>query len=107
MAKAKLYEVYDLVTGELLATGSERKCAMELGVGNSAIGEIARGKYKSSRFRVVDATPPGEEHPKPKRDPEIDGSMRAAANRWEEFCAPIRRQYGIPVYKAPKKEESK
>ena len=106
MPKAKHYEVYDLVTGELLAEGSERKCSMELGIGNSAIGEIARGRYKSSRFRVVDATPPGEEHPKPKRDPEIDGSMRAAANRWEEFCEPIRKKYGIPVYR-PGKENNK
>lgn len=105
MPKAKHYEVYDLVTGELLATGSERRCAMTLGVGNSAIGEVARGKYKSSRFRVVCKAE--EEKPAPKKEQQPYSDMVIAARKWDAFCEPIRKKYGIPVYKAPKKEDGK
>ena len=101
MPKAKHYEVYDLVTGELLTKGSERKCAVELGVGNSAIGEIARGKYKSSRFRVV-CKSAEEEKPPMKKEQQPYSDMVIAARKWDAFCEPIRKKYGIPVYRPGK-----
>lgn len=108
MPKAKLYEVYDLATGNLLATGTSKECSESLGISCHAICDIAREKYNSRKFRVVDITPPPKEPKvKKKTHPGYDGELRAAANRWEAFCAPIRKKYGIPVYKAPKKEGGK
>jgi hypothetical protein len=103
MSKAKHYEVRDLATDELLATGTAVHCAEVVGASKYAIVDIAHGKYKSRRFRIVEIAPPVEApKPKQKKRSEFDGGMRAAANRWEEFCAPIRRKYGIPVHQPEK-----
>lgn len=104
MPRPRQYEVYDLATDKLLVKGTERHCAAVLKVGGSAIGSIARGKYKSTRFRVVDISPPELVR---RRAPDPDSGLKVAAKNWDAFCEPIRKKYGIPVHKAPVKEDDK
>lgn len=89
----KLYKVYDIATSELLAEGTAKHCANEVGSNVNAIRDIARGKYQSRRFVVVDITPadtPDEQQYDPN-------GLKAAALKWDAFCDPIRKKYGIPV----------
>ena len=100
MSKPKTYEVHDILTGELLVKGTAAQCAAELGVIPDTVRAIARGKHNSTKWIVEDL---GKDGP----DKVFDGntSLKRAAEEWEQFCRPIRREFGIPVYKAPVKED--
>lgn len=99
MAQLKQFEVYDLATGELLAKGSARHCSEVLHVGGDSIRAVANGNYRSRKYEIKDVTPTGAEESK------NDHNLVSAAKRWDAFCEPIRKKYGIPVYKAPAKDE--
>ena len=95
MAKPKRYEVYDLVKGNLLVDGTAMYCAEVLGLTADAIRSMANGKYSSRKYDVKEIKPSGAEA---KADTTgIDHSLVSAAKRWDAFCEPIRKKYGIPV----------
>ena len=72
-------------------------CGDAIGVSDSAIQRAERkGSLCQSIYRVVRRK---DEH----RETE-DKSIKEAVKSWDEFCEPIRKKYGIPVYKPPKKE---
>lgn len=92
MAQPKKYEVYDKITGVLLAEGTARYCSEVLHVGGDTIRAIAKGKYNSQRFLVEE-----QKQDLPDEEFEGDTSLKDAAMRWDAFCEPIRKKYGIPV----------
>lgn len=94
----KRFRVYDITTNELLAEGTARYCANEVGSNVNAIRDIARGKYQSRKYVVVDATPADT----PDEQPYDPNGLKAAAMKWDAFCDPIRRKYGIPVRRMKK-----
>jgi len=91
MAKPKQYEVYDKITGKLLAVGTARYCSEVLDVDCDTIRAIARGA-NSYKF-VVEA----QEQDGPDKVFEGNTSLREAANAWDKFREPICRKYGIPT----------
>lgn len=95
MASPKLYEVYDKITGKLLVEGTARYCSEVLHVGGDAIRAIARGKYNSQKFVVIEQEQEQEQE-QPEKDLSPNGT-KAAAKAWDTFCEPIRKKYGIPV----------
>lgn len=90
MSAPKQYKVYNKITGALLAKGTARQCAEVLRVGGDTIRAIARGKYGSSLYLV-------EEQENKYQDLNVKWDKVAAAKRWDAFCEPIRKMYGIPV----------
>ena len=97
--RAKIYEVRDAQTDELLAAGSAIECARELGIHPDTVRYNALGRAKSKRYSISEvsegpALPPSFVAPRA-----VDKHDLAA--QWDAFCEPIRKKYGIPVYKAP------
>lgn len=92
----KHYTVYDIVTGDLLASGTAAECARRIGVHAETIRKNARGVIKSQLYEVVE-DPTQEE--KQKRD-----DMLIAAMKWDAFCEPIRKRYGIKVHGQEKED---
>lgn len=93
MAKPKRYTVRDITTGKILATGTATECGEALGMTNKTVYALGRGDFTSKNYIVTENSP----------EKEFDTDMREAANKWEAFAGPLRRKYGIPVYK-PKRE---
>lgn len=87
MAQPKQYKVYSMATGDLLAEGTARQCAEVLRAPSDTIRAIAR--RKSSYKYVVEQ----------KEQEETNGgsSLVSAAKKWDAFCDPTRKKYGIPV----------
>ena len=104
MAKPKRYEVYDLVKGNLLVEGTAMRCADALGLTADSIRSMANGKYSSRKYDVREIKPPGAEEKAETTG--IDHGLVSAAKQWDAFCEPIRKKYGIPVYR-PGKENNK
>lgn len=92
MSTPKQYKVYSMSTGDLLAEGTARQCAERLRVPSDTIRAIGRGAYTSYVYLV-------EEQEQEKQYQELNGNsaLIAAAKKWDAFCEPIRKKYGIPV----------
>ena len=89
MSCAKVYEVYDAETDKLLGAGIARELEEKLGLDQHMIRAIGRGSQVSTKYRVVKVS---ADNPKLETSSNLD-----AAKRWDAFCEPIRRKYGIPV----------
>ena len=89
----KRYAVYDKETGELVTKGTARSCSEATGLTVDAIYQNAAGSANHSQYVVEELY-----------DECVCDSIEAAARAWDKFCEPIRKKYGIPVYKAPAKE---
>lgn len=87
MAQPKQYKVYDKITGALLAEGTARQCAEALRAPSDTIRAIAR--RKSSYKYVVEQ--------QEQEETNCDLGLVSAAKKWDAFCEPIRKRYGIPV----------
>lgn len=90
------YEVRDIVTDKVIATGSARECSAATGLHPDSVRRLSMGEYNSRKYtvrRVVDKREiyDCEKVPVP-----------SLAASWDAFCEPIRRKYGIPVYKPDK-----
>jgi hypothetical protein len=91
MGYAKVYEVYDAVTGEFLDMGTAAELEERIGIDQVTIRAVGRGAQNCPRYKINQFGVDGQK---------IEtSSMLEAAKRWDEFCEPIRRKYGIPVYK--------
>ncbi len=87
MSAPKQYKVYSISTGDLLAEGTARQCAEKLRSPSDTIRAIARGA--TSRIYLV------EEQKQQRQERNVDPNIVAAAERWDAFCEPIRKRYGI------------
>ena len=97
MAKPRQYEVHDAATGKLLAVGTAAYCAKVVGISSDLVRSMARGAQNSRKYMSIDITEDEE------KGEAACAHILAAAKAWDAFCEPIRKKYGIPVYKAPEK----
>lgn len=86
------YRVYDRSSGKLLAQGSTRECAEQLGMKQSGFQSAVDrmrdgviGKFVIEEFGG----------PQDTEQDRID-----LAEQWDRFCEPLRKKYGVKVYKA-------
>ena len=98
MAKPKHYTVHDIVTGELLASGTVTECAQRIGVHKDTIRKNASGEMKSLRYEVVED--PTQEQKQKRED------MLIAARNWDAFREQFIKKYGIKVH-GPETENEK
>lgn len=89
------YRIQDAHTGEVLAEGYAEDCARKVGCNISTI--------RHSRFQDPDHVGPKQRFLVKVLD-EFDkdgwamsGEQINAAKRWDEFCEPLRKKYGIEV----------
>lgn len=88
-----IFRVYDRETGELVAEGTSNDCGEQLGLRRETIraaydGTVG-GTYKGYRIEKVVIN--------------TDEYNKTAIMNWDAFCEPLRKEFGIPVYR-PKKE---
>jgi hypothetical protein len=88
MSAPKQYKVYSKITGALLAEGTARHCSEVLCAPSDTIRAIARGKQGSYKYLVEQQE---------QEETNCDSGFVSAAKRWDAFCEPIRKRYGIPV----------
>lgn len=93
------YKVYSNITDEFLFEGTAEECAEFCGLSLSWFKEVANdiGVCCRGRYRVKEVYGEAEE-----KLPQKNDSMKAAAKAWDEFCEPIRKKFGIPVYRPGK-----
>ena len=97
MAQAVYYKIFDRYTGELLAEGTARQCADELGITQSAFRSRAERSKNNGQRRSWDVEVSGQVS--------RDEQNREAIKNWDAFCAPLRKKYGIPIWREAPKEE--
>ena len=94
------FELYDIETGELVFAGTDAECSAFAGASiSSAISKAYRNTRNATyhNYRIVDVTPPELAGDKPL----VNGTAEAI-RKWDEFCEPIRAEFGIPVYRPGK-----
>lgn len=83
----KFFRVYDTETGELVVEGTSRECSQALGVADettrNSYHNTINGTYKGFRIEAI-----SEDEAR---------SDAEAIMKWDAFCEPIRKKYGIPV----------
>ena len=88
--------------GRILCQGTATDCCEYLKICKSVFYDKAesgkkenyRGKY---RIMLVEAP----------TDKEIDNEYERLCKQWDDFVAPIREKYGVPVYKKEKKHDKR
>lgn len=95
MAALKCFEVFHKVTDDLLFKGTARECAEQFNVSVDAIRRAANyGSLIQCKYKVA------ESYESSDNDDGSCNELSRAAKKWDDFCEPIRKKYGIPVYKA-------
>ena len=101
MPKApRVYELYNPVTDEMVFRGTASECIEfcdgSIGGFYGCVGN-GNGPYHGYRVEEIPAS----------NEKDVFGckEMAKAARKWDEFCEPIRIEFGIPVYR-PGKETS-
>jgi hypothetical protein len=94
----KHFKVYDAGTGKIVVSGTAQKCREKLGVTDRLFRAAATRGHRicNGKYVVVDCGNPGE-------TTQNDQYMEAIES-WDRFVEPLRKLYGIPVYKAPKED---
>ena len=96
--KLRTFRVYD-ADFNLLAEGEARHCAETLGMNTR---QIYRGSERYERCGALFLGYYIESAGGPSEETEIDSTMQEAIKQWDDFVEPIRRKYGIKVYKPGK-----
>ena len=91
--RAKIYEVRDLQTDQLIVSGTAKACAEKIGMHPDSIRQIAVGYFNSKKYRVSEL-PPDPEPIKPVKPSQKD----LLTAKWDAFCDPIRKGFGIQVH---------
>ena len=91
------FEVYDIETGDLIASGTQDECGAAIGVSGRTLQQnaslYATGEYTKYRIERNDAPS------KPT------SAYLSAIKAWDDFCEPIRKRYGIPIRPLEVKEK--
>ena len=92
---AKKFRVYNNITGKLVAEGSAKECCAIIGCSSSNFYYAAANNKTvcGGRWRVT------EESIAPPKKVGAASDFEAILN-WDKFVEPLRKKYGIPVYKA-------
>lgn len=89
----KLFQVYNKKTGCMVVEGGAKKCCEWLGVGDTTFRDAAkRGGTCRGVYQIIDCSDESEE--KQLRERGMD-----FVKSWDALCEPLRKKYGIPVYK--------
>lgn len=104
MIQVKRYKVFDVKTGDFIVEGTARECAAVVGMTPSGFRQAHVVSAGNGHKRLLIIEQNQDEAPEELVD---NSEMRDAAKEWDAFCEPIRKKYGIPVYKAPAKEGGK
>ena len=91
--RAKIYEVRDLQTDQLIVSGTAKVCAEKIGMHPDSVRQIAVGYFNSKKYRVSEL-PPDPEPVKPAKPSQKD----LLAAQWDAVCDPIRKRFGIQVH---------
>ena len=93
VGKIMMFSVSDVYTQEIVFTGTAKQCREHFGVADTTFREAASKGSLMRRRYVVDQV----------NAEEMDNSETVpngeAARKLDEFCAPIREKYGIPVHR--------
>lgn len=94
----KQFKIYSDKTGKLLFEGTAKECSKKYKVKERVLRAAAsRGlRMCQGKYRAVDCS-------------DLAETVTAYDNRdliesWDRLCEPLRKKYGIPVYKAPKED---
>lgn len=91
--RAKVYEVRDLVTDQLIITGTCKECAEKIGMHRDSVRQIAVGGWANKKYKII------ELEPALKTDKKVQVKKNISpAARWDEFCDPIRKRFGIQAH---------
>lgn len=94
--RAKIYEVRDLQTDQLIVSGTAKACAEKIGMHPDSVRQIAVGYFNSKKYRVSEL-PPDPEPIKPT-NPTKPSQKALLAAQWDAVCDPIRKRFGIQVH---------
>lgn len=91
----KKYRIYNNVTGKKVAEGSANECMAIVGCSKTHFYAAAAQQKTlcGGRWRVDEASV------LPPKKIGAASDLEAIAN-WDKLVAPLRKKYGIPVYKA-------
>jgi len=97
--RAKIYEVRDLQTDQLIVSGTAKACAEKIGMHPDSVRQIAVGYFNSKKYRVSEL-PPDPEPIKPVKPakPAKPSQKDLLAAQWDAVCDPIRKRFGIQVH---------
>ena len=86
MSERRVYRVFLLQNGSLVAEGDAELCAAAIGYNGtkSFYSEVTKSDRGKSKYRIERVFPEAEQE---------------AIRAWDTFCEPIRARYGIQVRK--------
>jgi hypothetical protein len=84
------------MNGELLAEGTGKECAEKLGMTARSFSDAAQ-RFKEGRYNKYYIYNVTDE----KRE-EANESDRDVIKKWDDFVTPIRKHFGVPVWKGGK-----
>lgn len=98
MTKPNQYKIIDPDTGELLFNGNTKECAEFMGITMKAFQNGTYAMRKSNKeiwrgycIEVVKTECKQREQPV---------KVKSAIKAWNDFTEPLRKAYGIPVYRS-------
>ena len=96
-AIARKFRLINNTTDEVLFEGSLKEISEITGATIVTIRDAEKEQrpFRRGQYRVIDIS---EDREKANSKAEY----LVAAMKWDEFCEPIRKKYGIPVYKPRK-----
>ena len=96
-----IFEVYDR-DGNLLVKGTSIECAKVLGLSRAQFWNIVNAVRigRNKRYKIDEVGYTGR---KDNRDRHDDEKTRQAIEAWDRFCEPLRKEFGIPVWKPESK----
>ena len=86
MALTVIYTVYDRDSGDLLVKGTTKECAAHFGISSETFRNRASDTSKRRRWNVETSEP-------------MSSAKAEAISNWDSFCAPLRKKYGIKVWR--------
>ena len=92
MSKAVRYKIYRGRTKELLAEGTLKECAAQIGVSEKTLSACRRGGAKNPKYDFVTT------------DILTSSKDAEAIRNWNEFVEPLRKKYGIKIWNGEENE---
>lgn len=102
--KLIIYALLDPKTGKTVFKGNASDCAAFCGVSRDTIYSVTtKARYKGRTYKGYKVQVAGGH---PEKNVVVRHEMAVAAKKWDEFCEPIRAEFGIPVYRTEKEGQS-
>jgi hypothetical protein len=92
------FQIFNKVSGNLVFEGSAKECCERLHCADSTLRISAKEDWSiRGTYKIVEIIEPKTDDIEEELTKAED---RSAAASWDAFCEPIRKKFGIPVYKA-------